>query len=148
MASVFFSSDVANPDTYPHFYTDLQMYTTTMTQPDPEIFMSQFRRGRSRTKDEQVAGPQHHALAERGIRQAYQAAEGELDPVKRAALFIQMNDLVDAATRRSSRSSTGRGVAAVSANKLVAADERLGQQLLGSAGLVQARPEVGLAASR
>ena len=36
-ASVFFSSDVANPDTYPHFYCDLQMYTTTMTQPDPEI---------------------------------------------------------------------------------------------------------------
>src|SRR5207237_8581453 len=26
-ASVFFSSDVANPDTYPHFYCDLQMYT-------------------------------------------------------------------------------------------------------------------------
>ena len=35
-ASVFFSSDVANPDTYPHFYCDIQMYTTTMTQPDPE----------------------------------------------------------------------------------------------------------------
>ena len=40
-ASVFFSSDVANPDTYPHFYCDLQMYTTTMTQPDPEQFMNQ-----------------------------------------------------------------------------------------------------------
>ena len=26
--------------------------------------------------------------------QAFRAAEGELDPVKRAALFIQMNDLV------------------------------------------------------
>ena len=30
-ASVFFSSDVANPDTYPKFYADMQMYTTTMT---------------------------------------------------------------------------------------------------------------------
>ena len=28
-ASVFFSSDVANPDTYPKFCCDLQMYTTT-----------------------------------------------------------------------------------------------------------------------
>ena len=28
-ASVFFSSDVANPDTYPKFYCDIQMYTTT-----------------------------------------------------------------------------------------------------------------------
>src|SRR3989454_1405600 len=28
--NVFFSSDPANADTYSHFYTDLQMYTTTM----------------------------------------------------------------------------------------------------------------------
>src|SRR5262249_46158608 len=35
-ASVFFSSDVANPDTYGKFWADIQMYTTTMTQPDPE----------------------------------------------------------------------------------------------------------------
>src|SRR5262245_20405513 len=42
VASVFFSSDAANPDTYAHFYTDIQMYTTTMTQPDPQRFMDQF----------------------------------------------------------------------------------------------------------
>ena len=41
-ASVFFSSDVANLDTYPHFACDLQMYTTTMGQPDPGVFMRQF----------------------------------------------------------------------------------------------------------
>ena len=41
-ASVFFSSDVANPDTYTHFYCDIQMYTTTMTEPDPGVFMRQF----------------------------------------------------------------------------------------------------------
>ena len=29
-ASVFFLLDVANRDTFPHFY-DMQMYTTTMT---------------------------------------------------------------------------------------------------------------------
>src|SRR5205085_10940769 len=33
VASVFFSSDTANPDTYTHFYADAQMYNTTMTQP-------------------------------------------------------------------------------------------------------------------
>src|SRR5207237_1833922 len=31
VASVYFSSDVANPDTYTKFYTDLEMYRTTMT---------------------------------------------------------------------------------------------------------------------
>ncbi len=41
VGSVFFSSDTSNPDTYPHFYCDMQMYTTTMPQPDPQIFMNQ-----------------------------------------------------------------------------------------------------------
>src|SRR6266705_712689 len=38
-ASVYFSSDVANPDTYSKFYTDVQMFTTTMGEPDPTQFM-------------------------------------------------------------------------------------------------------------
>src|SRR5207253_1308760 len=42
VASVFFSSDTANPDTYSHFYCDAQMYQTTMPQADPQFFMNQF----------------------------------------------------------------------------------------------------------
>ena len=57
--------------------------------------MNQFTSWEVATKDEQVAGPQHHALAERGVRQALHArSENELDPVKRAAMFIKMNDIV------------------------------------------------------
>src|SRR5437773_1069815 len=41
-ASVYFSSDVANPDTYSKFYADMQMFTTTMSEPDAEMFMRQF----------------------------------------------------------------------------------------------------------
>lgn len=37
-ASVFFSSDVANPDTYSKLYCDMEMYNTTQPQPDPERF--------------------------------------------------------------------------------------------------------------
>jgi peptide/nickel transport system substrate-binding protein len=55
-ASVFFSSDVANPDTYPHFYCDLQMYTTTMTQPDPETFLLQFVSWEVATKENKWQG--------------------------------------------------------------------------------------------
>ena len=41
-----------------------------------------------------MAGPQHHALDRtRSTTRPSSAAEGELDPVKRAALFIKMNDL-------------------------------------------------------
>ncbi|HUK09528.1 MAG TPA: peptide ABC transporter substrate-binding protein [Stellaceae bacterium] len=93
-ASVFFSSDVGNPDTYPHFYTDLQMYTTTMTQPDPALFMNQFTSAEVASKDNKWQGRNITRWRNAEYDQAYKASEGELDPVKRAALFIKMNDLV------------------------------------------------------
>ena len=93
-ASVFFSSDVANPDTYTHFYTDMQMYTTTMTQPDPALFMNQFCSWEVATKENKWQGRNITRWRNDEYDKAYRAAEGELDPVKRAALFIRMNDLV------------------------------------------------------
>jgi peptide/nickel transport system substrate-binding protein len=36
-ASVYFSSDVANPDTYTKFYADLQEYSNGMNAPDPVL---------------------------------------------------------------------------------------------------------------
>src|SRR5213594_4541433 len=54
-ANVFFASDPANPDTYSHFYADLQMYTTTMTQPDPQRFMDQFTSWEVSGKDNKFA---------------------------------------------------------------------------------------------
>ncbi len=94
VSSVFFSSDVANPDTYPHFYTDLQMYTTTMTQPDPEIFMSQFCSWEAAAKDNKWQGRNITRWQSKEYDDVFKAAQGELDPVKRAALFIKMNDQV------------------------------------------------------
>src|SRR5271154_4157989 len=41
-SSVYFSSDVGNPDTLAKFGTDLQMYTTSLPQPDPREFMRVF----------------------------------------------------------------------------------------------------------
>jgi len=94
VASVFFSSDVANPDTYPHFYCDLQMYTTTMTQPDPELFMNQFASWEIATKDNKWQGRNITRWKSEEYDKAFRAGEGELDPVKRAALFIKMNEMV------------------------------------------------------
>ena len=67
VASVFFSSDTANPDTYPHFYCDAQMYTTTMTQPDPQILHEPVHVVAGGDQGEQVAGTQCLALAQQGI---------------------------------------------------------------------------------
>ncbi len=93
-ASVYFSSDVGNPDTYTKFYTDIQMYTTTMTQPDPEVFMRQFLSWEIASKENKWQGRNITRWRSEEYDKAYRAAEGELDPVKRAALFIRMNDLV------------------------------------------------------
>jgi peptide/nickel transport system substrate-binding protein len=93
-ASVYFSSDVANPDTYTHFYTDIQMYTTTMTQPDPELFMNQFTSWEVASKDNKWQGRNITRWKSDEYDKLYKAAETELDPVKRAALFIKMNELI------------------------------------------------------
>jgi peptide/nickel transport system substrate-binding protein len=93
-ASVFFSSDVANPDTYPHFYCDLQMYTTTMTQPDPELFMNQFCSWEAASKANKWQGRNITRWRSQEYDDNYKAGQNELDPVKRAAIFIKANDLV------------------------------------------------------
>src|SRR5262245_24494625 len=93
-ASVFFPSDVANPDTFPKFYCDVQMYTTTMPQADPGFFMNQFTSWEVTSKDNKWQGRNITRWRNEEYDKAYRAAEAELDPIKRAALFIQMNDLV------------------------------------------------------
>jgi len=93
-ASVFFSSDVANPDTYPHFYCDLQMYTTTMTQPDPELFMNQFCSWEASSKANKWQGRNITRWQSKEYDDNYKSGQNELDPVKRAAIFIKANDLV------------------------------------------------------
>ncbi|MEJ0018232.1 MAG: peptide ABC transporter substrate-binding protein [Acetobacteraceae bacterium] len=93
-ASVFFSSDVANLDTYPHFACDVQMYTTTMTEPDPGIFMRQFLSYEVATKENKFQGRNVVRWKSEDYDKLYQASEKELDPVKRAALFVAMNDLL------------------------------------------------------
>jgi peptide/nickel transport system substrate-binding protein len=93
-ASVFFSSDVANPDTYTKFYCDLQMYTTTMTQPDPELFMKQFLSEEAATKANKWQGRNITRWSNKEYDETHKAGQSELDPVKRAALYIKCNDMV------------------------------------------------------
>ncbi|MBG9388296.1 peptide ABC transporter substrate-binding protein [Caenimonas aquaedulcis] len=93
-ASVFFSSDVANPDTYGKFWCDMQMYTTTQTQPDPERFMNQYVTEEISSKANKWQGRNIARWRSDEYDRTFKMAEGELDPVKRAALFIKLNDLV------------------------------------------------------
>jgi peptide/nickel transport system substrate-binding protein len=88
VASVFFSSDPANPDTFPHFFADLQMYNTTMTAPDPQYFMNQFCSWEAASKANKYQGRNVTRFRNEEYDKVYRAADSEVDPVKRAALFI------------------------------------------------------------
>jgi peptide/nickel transport system substrate-binding protein len=94
VASVFFSSDPANPDTINHFSADMQMYNTTMVSPDPQFFMNQFLSGQAAQKSNKwgFRNPTRYRNPE--YDKLWSAAEGEFDPVKRAAMFVRMNDIV------------------------------------------------------
>ncbi|HYX04542.1 MAG TPA: peptide ABC transporter substrate-binding protein [Reyranella sp.] len=93
-ASVFFSSDVANPDTYPHFYSDLQMYTNGPQQPDPEVYLRQFLSEQVATKANKWQGRNITRWQNKEFDEIHKAAQVELDPLKRAAMFIKLNDMV------------------------------------------------------
>jgi len=93
-ASVYFSSDVANPDTYAKFYTDIQMYNTNMGAPDPELFMRRFVSWEVAAKENKWQGRNITRWRNDEYDNAFRAAEGELNPVKRTALFIKMNDMI------------------------------------------------------
>jgi peptide/nickel transport system substrate-binding protein len=92
-ASVFFSSDVGNPDTYTKFYCDMEMYATTQPQPDPERFLNQCVSWEIATKDNKWLGRNVSRWSDPEADKAYKAAQKELDPAKRTALLIKVNDI-------------------------------------------------------
>ena len=92
-ASVYFSSDPANPDTYTKLYVDMQMFTTTMPQPDPEVFMNQYLSTEFASKANKWLGRNSTRYSNPEYDKTYLAAQSEMDPVKRAAMFVKMNDM-------------------------------------------------------
>jgi peptide/nickel transport system substrate-binding protein len=93
LPSVYYSSDPGNPDTLGRFQTDLQMHPVS-TGPDPQRLMEGFTSWNVATRANQWAGRNRTRWRHDGYDRLYAAAKHEMDPVKRAALFIQMNDLV------------------------------------------------------
>ena len=76
VASVYFSSDVANPDTYTqvlHRYPDVHDHHGGPRSPDVHGAVHHVG---GLVEGEQVAGPQHHSLAQRGVRQALAGRRG------------------------------------------------------------------------
>jgi peptide/nickel transport system substrate-binding protein len=94
VASVFFSSDVGNPDTYAKFYADMEMFQIPMSQPDPAQHMRRFISANVATKENKWQLQNFPRWVNKEYDATIEAAEGEMDPVKRAALYIKANDLM------------------------------------------------------
>jgi len=93
--SVYFSSDAANPDTARRFYADIQMLTIGVgAPPDPEGLMRQFLSSEIAAKENKWQRGNATRWHNEAYDNLFHSAESELDPVKRAALFIAMNDMV------------------------------------------------------
>lgn len=92
--AAFFGGDVANPDTNTKFYADLQMFTVTRAGPDPGRFMELFCSWLVASKANKWNGRNITRWRNDEYDRTFRAAEVEIDPVKRAALLIRLNDIV------------------------------------------------------
>lgn len=92
--AVYFGGDFANPDTYQKFWADMQMYTTTMTQADPQFFMEQWTTAEIAQKANKWASRNLVRWSNKEYDETFRASQSELDAAKRAAMYIKMNDLV------------------------------------------------------
>jgi peptide/nickel transport system substrate-binding protein len=92
-ANVYFASDPGNPETYSHFYADMQMSAESLGF-DPQGSMRLFVSWEIAQKANNWARRNYVRWANAEYDHLWKQAETELDPVRRAALFIRMNDLL------------------------------------------------------
>lgn len=93
-AGVFFSSDVANPDTWSKFWVDVQELGQGYGSPDPESYLSAFTTGQILTKAQGWRGKNDMRFSSKEYDDLYAQLVKELDPEKRKQLVIQLNDLL------------------------------------------------------
>jgi peptide/nickel transport system substrate-binding protein len=94
LASVFASSDVANPDTMNKFYADIEMLAFLGSPPDPERWLAAFHSRRIPRKENKWQGFNLPRYANQDYDATIDAATVETNLVKRASLFIKANDLL------------------------------------------------------
>jgi peptide/nickel transport system substrate-binding protein len=92
-AAVYFSSDPGNPDTASHFYTDVQMFTVEGGV-DPEGYMEPYTSWQIAQKANNWSGRNFTRWSQADYDALWRQSQAELDPVKRVALFIRMNDML------------------------------------------------------
>ncbi|MCM8745738.1 peptide ABC transporter substrate-binding protein [Thermomicrobium sp. CFH 73360] len=90
-ASVFFSSDPGNPDTYGHFYADIEMYTNGPSNPFPLNWARRYHSREVARKANNWAGINITRYQNPEMDKILDQLATEMDPDKQTELFRQIN---------------------------------------------------------
>lgn len=98
-AAIFFDGSAGNDQSNTHFYTDMNMFTSTVSAPPPVLYMIRWYSG---GEDRHEVAQQSNGWSGRNIQRyindeydaVYEAAMVEPDLEKSAELFIQLNDIL------------------------------------------------------
>ena len=93
-AGVFFGGDAASPDTYQRFYADVEMFTNNFEGNDPQSYLAQHTCEQMPTPDTQWQGENINRYCDPAYDALVVAMTQSTDPAERAALAIQMNDML------------------------------------------------------
>lgn len=97
-SSIFFDGSPGNDQSNTHFYTDMNMFTSTVSAPPPVLYMIRWYAGADRHEVAQRANGWSGRNIQRYINDeydaTYEAAMIEADPEKSAELFIKLNDIL------------------------------------------------------
>jgi peptide/nickel transport system substrate-binding protein len=98
-AAVYFGGDPASPDTLGKFYADVQMYTGTMDNPDPEGYLNVWLcKVNGENNITNTANQWLGSNVERWCSPEYDAKFEELkkavDPAERSRIAIELNDML------------------------------------------------------
>ncbi len=93
-AGVFFSSDVANPDTAAKFFADIEMFTNNPAQPDDFGYMRGWTCEEIKTKAEGWRGSNYDRYCNPEYDAVIAQLVAEIDPAKRAVLYKKANDIL------------------------------------------------------
>ncbi|MEI7770635.1 MAG: peptide ABC transporter substrate-binding protein, partial [Chloroflexales bacterium] len=93
-AGVFFSGDPGNPDTLNKFYADLQMYTNSPSDIDPQSYLESWTCAKVNSAKNKWQGSNDGRYCSKEYDALFAKFKAELDLAKRAELAIQLNDLL------------------------------------------------------
>jgi peptide/nickel transport system substrate-binding protein len=93
-ASIYFGPPTASTNTTVHFYADLEMYARGNDNPEPDDYMRQWLCAEASQQANGWTGANYARYCDPAYDALYEQSRTELDPDKRRALFIAMNDLL------------------------------------------------------